>query len=225
MARTATRASVLLAIASLALAGCTGAKEPPASSGAEKTTTASDGGGKTYSTDDPTANGEGDCSADSSDQALPAQPPEAQEWPAVNGIGVPVSDTYGPINRDGNVWTCFAHSPKGALFAAIYLLAALPTADVRNEYVTDDPQSDKGDVETSGGALIRGYRFTSYDDTTASLEVAVEASGDNNESSLVAFPIALHWADGRWTVTNNERKASKPRVITGLSGFVAWSMT
>ena len=36
---------------------------------------------------------------------------------------LPVSEEYGPLVRDEGVWNCYAHSPTGAVYAGLGLLA------------------------------------------------------------------------------------------------------
>lgn len=223
MIRTRTRLFSVLAVGALALAGCTGGGDEPSPSPSAGSAP-SDGGGTSYATEGP---GEApteseECVADDSDQEVPVEAPRADAWPEVNGIGVPVSDTYGPINREGDVWTCFSHSPTGALFAAAYIQAGLSTAAVRAEYIADDPDLEEGDGAPSTGTSLRGYKFTAYDESTASLELVVETSS-NGESALVAMPTTLYWADG-WTSTQEAFTSAEPRQITGLSGYTQWSI-
>lgn len=224
MISTRTRISTLLAIGLLALAGCTGGGEDPATS-AEEPAVSDGGAGTSYATE---GSGEeepaeaAECKADDSDQDVPTEAPTADAWPEVNGIGVPVSDTYGPVNRDGEVWTCFSHSPTGALFAAAYIQVGISSASVREEYITDDPAVEDGDGEPSTGTSLRGYKITAYDESSVSVELVFETAGDG-ESALVATPTTLYWDNG-WTSTQESFARAEPRQITGLTGYTQWSV-
>lgn len=226
MIRTTARSATLLAAIALALAGCTGGDDPTPTS-QPASSSSSGGGGSTYPTDGTTAGApteNGKCTADDSDQSMPSEAPAADAWPLVKGVGTPVSDTYGPVNRDGAVWTCFAHSPKGALFASVYLMNGIPSAAVRAEYITDDPEVESGDGEDESGTVLRGYRMTSYDETTASVELVYETSLDG-QSSLGVLPVTVYWKEGRWTSTNEVFASMQPRPITGLTGYTQWSIS
>jgi hypothetical protein len=224
MIRTSARLFSVLAAGALALAGCTGGGDDPSPSPSAGSSAPSDGGGTSYATEGPgeKQSATEECTADDSDQEVPVEAPAADAWPEVNGVGVPVSDTYGPVNRDGEVWTCFSHSPTGALFAAAYLQAGLSTAAVREEYITDDPDLEEGDGDPSTGTSLRGYKFTAYDESTVSIELVVETAS-NGESILVAMPTTLYWDDG-WTSTREAFTSAEPRQITGLSGYTQWSI-
>lgn len=230
MIRSTSRLTTLLAVGVLALAGCTGGGDDPSPSPTDQAASqpASDGeAGSTYPTSGSDAGGSEiepeDCKIDNSDQSIPKEAPEADAWPNVNGIGVPVSDKYGPTQRDGEVWSCFAHSPTGALFAAAYLQAGITSAAVREAYITDDPGVEDGDGEASTDTVMRGYRITSYDDDEVTVDLVYDTSS-NGQSGLVAMPVTLHWTDGEWTSTQSDFAAASPHSITGLTGYTQWSV-
>ena len=227
MIRTTTRAAALLAVGTLALSGCSGGESVPPTPTTSAARSASDGGGQTYATDSPAATSSSDtpsssCTADDSDQKVPAEAPETDAWPAYHGTGIPVSARYGPIDRDGEVWTCFSHSPTGALFAGAYIRAASGTPEVREQYFSDDPALDEGASEADGIQLV-GYKFTSYDSTIVSIELVYEGS-QNGESGLVAFPVTLYWENGQWVVHAADMETDTPHSVTGLTGYVPWSV-
>lgn len=226
MIRTRTRISTMLAVGLLALAGCTGGGGDPAPAPSAEESAPSDGGaGTSYATEGP---GEdepseaAECKADDSDQDVPTEAPTADAWPDYHGTGVPVSDTYGPINRDGEVWSCFSHSPTGALFAAAYLRPAVASSEVREAYVSDDPQSSEGDFEHPRMQL-RGYKITGYDDSSVSVELVYEGA-TNGESGLVAFPVTLYWEEDQWALHEEDISAAEPHSVTGLTGYTQWSV-
>lgn len=230
MIRTKTRISTMLAVGVLALAGCTGGEEEPAAAPSAEETAPSDGGsGSSYATE-ATDEDEGtdedeeaaECKADDSEQDIPADAPTVDAWPQVNGIGVPVSDTFGPINRDGDVWTCFAHSPTGALFAAAYIRPLTGMPAVRGEYISDDPALEEGTTDANG-VQLRGYKFTAYDESSVSLELVYEAS-TGGESGLVAFPVTVYWESDQWVVHRSDLESSDPKSVTGLTGYTQWSV-
>lgn len=226
MIRTKTRGAALLATVAIALAGCTGGStQDPTTTAPTTSSPASDGGaGSTYPTEgssDPgTATAE--CSADSADQEVPTEAPVTDAWPIVNGTGIPVSNTYGPINRDGEAWSCFAHSPKGALFAAAYIRPLTGVPAVRDQYVIGGSSSGES-ASSADGVDLKGFKFRGYDESTASIEVVYEAS-QNGQSGLVAFPVTLYWEDGRWVTHRADFEGSEPHSITGLTGYVQWSL-
>lgn len=228
MIRSTTRVTTLLAVGVLALAGCSGGGEDPAPSPSQEAPAVSDGGSANPapSAAEPTdESGEegSECAADDSDQDVPTEAPEADAWPNVNGIGTPVSDTHGPTQRDEDVWTCFSHSPTGALFAAAYLQSAIVDPAVREAYITDDPDVESGQGSDASGTVLRGFRITAYDENTAVVELVYEGSA-GGESGLAVLPTTLHWKDGHWTSTQADFAAAETRTVTGLSGFTQWGV-
>lgn len=231
MIRYSARAIALAATLALTAAGCSGAKTDPAPASTSASATASGKGGQTYPTEGvgttTAASGAAQpapaCAVDDSDQNVPTAAPATTAWPVVNGTGIPVSDTYGPVDRGAaEAWTCFSHSPTGALFGAAYIrpLTGLPT--VRRAYITDDPGLSEG-THNADGVNLRGFKFRGYDPSTASLELVYETPS-NGGSALVAFPVTLHWENGQWAMHKSDLEATQPRSITGLTGYVPWSV-
>lgn len=224
MIRTSNRLFSVLAVGALALAGCTGGGDDPSPSPSAGNSAPSDGGGTSYATEGPgqePTNVE-ECTADDSDQQVPVEAPTADAWPDYHGTGVPVSDAYGPINRDGEVWSCFSHSPTGALFAAAYLRPAVASSEVREAYVSDDPQTSEGDFDQPRMQL-RGYKITGYDESSVSLELVYEGAA-GGESGLVSFPTTLHWEDEQWWLREEDMSSAPPYSVTGLTGYTPWSV-
>lgn len=224
MIRTSARLFSVLAVGALALAGCTGGGDDPSPPPSAGSSAPSDGGGTSYATEGPGEEQPAteECTADDSDQEVPVEAPTADAWPDYHGTGVPVSDTYGPINRDGEVWSCFSHSPTGALFAAAYLRPAVASSEVREAYVSDDPQTSEGDFDHPRMQL-RGYKITGYDESSVSLELVYEGAADG-ESGLVAFPIKLYWEDSQWALHEEDVSSAEPQSVTGLTGYTPWSV-
>lgn len=228
MIRSTTRVTTLLAVGVLALAGCSGGGDDPSPSPSQEASAPSDGGGagSTYPTsgtgekDDDKAS---DCKVDDGDQSIPKKAPKADAWPDYHGTGIPVSDEYGPTKREGDVWSCYSHSPTGALFAAAYLRPATAASAVREEYVSDDPQTSEGDFDYPRMKL-RGYSIDGYDDDKVSVELVYEGSADG-ESGLVAFPITLYWEDGQWMMHSADVSSADTHTVTGLTGYTQWSVT
>ena len=68
--------------------------------------------------------------AGSDPAALPAAPPGVS-WTSIGIVPVPVSPTAGPLRRSGPVWSCYAHTPMGAVIAAHVIPALLLTGHWR----------------------------------------------------------------------------------------------
>lgn len=221
MKRTTQRIATMLAIGTVALAGCTGGTEEPTTAPTTDGTIESgpsDGGEETAS-ETPAD----DCSPDDSDQKIPAEAPTADAWPDVNGLGTPVSDTYGPLDREDDVWTCFAHSPTGALFFASYTLSGIASPEFREVYIPDNPLAEEGQGSDSSGTTIEGFRYLSYTPEEAQLEIAVTVPRDG-ESILAAVPVTAHWDGKNWILDYSELESREYRGITGLTGFTPWGV-
>src|SRR3954471_13508747 len=62
------------------------------------------------------------CGLPAGSQQVPVVPPEAQ-WELVGSIAAPPEPKTGPGIKDDKRRLCFAHSPTGALFAAVNFVA------------------------------------------------------------------------------------------------------
>ena len=58
------------------------------------------------------------CGLPDGPQAVPHTAPSA-EWKLEDAFAYPTSTQFGPGREQGNVHSCYAHNPTGALFAAV----------------------------------------------------------------------------------------------------------
>lgn len=221
-------AAVLLIAATTA---CTGGSDPapsptlePAPSGAP-----SDSGGESTSPeggDEPVA---GECDAKEGDDSLPSEAPAVDAWAPLGSTAVPTSETYGPYVQDGDLWTCYEHSPVGALLATNYVWAAMGNVQGFAETwiepgefqdaVLEQEQSTES-PEMSGTTTLAGYRYVSYTPDAAVIDVAVEYSNADGTAHL-AMRLAVKWEEDRWMV-DPESLGSDYTPLESLDGYVRW---
>lgn len=134
-----------------------------------------------------------ECQGLSDDQSYPTSAPETK-WEAYAGsaLTVPISKEYGPLEHDGKMPKCFAHSPAGAVYAAPNLLGAF-SIGFQQEAAVDSPEAadlleDQKQADQGNLATIRGFRIDSY---TGS-EAEVSLYGEQGEVSA-AITISLIW--------------------------------
>lgn len=136
-----------------------------------------------------------ECQGLSDDQSYPTSAPETK-WEAYDGsaLTVPVSEEYGPLEHDGKLPKCFAHSPAGAVYAAPNLVgafgigqeygAAVDSPEAK-ELFEEQTQADHGNLGT-----IRGFRIDSYTGSEAEVSLYIE-QGDIS----AAITVSLIWDD------------------------------
>lgn len=170
----------------------------------------------------------------SSDTALGAAP--TSKWELVGRMAAPTDPkTSGPgVTDDSGFRSCFAHSPTGALYAAVNAVALgsstqdeaklaerllVPGAgrDAAMKAATSRNSSD----ETGQSAQIRGFVVKSYSPTEADVDLAIQLP----DGALAHSVLSLRWIDGDWKV----KASDDGQIFTGtaqlrdLSGFIAWS--
>ena len=150
--------------------------------------------------------------------------PADTTWTAVAGVALPVSATAGPLRRDHGLAAGFAHTPAGALLAAVHLLvnttpqvgsavfeptlhtqvvgenAAAMRAAVEADYRQLGGDSVTGGPAGSLTAALAGVRMAAYSDAASSIDlltVAVDASGT---ARFVATPVDLAWTGSDWAL-------------------------
>ncbi|MFD9113888.1 hypothetical protein [Streptomyces bottropensis] len=196
----------------------------------------------TSSSDDTSGSGKGGsdtrpagCRTDDRDQAKPTEAPRDFHWKA-NGTGlVPVSTAAGPLKYDGPVWSCFAHTPLGAVMAAHAITDHLSYDGWRkvvNKQVVPGAgrdaliasRSQEADKSTTGSPDAGGYAgFTvlSYDETRATVMVLVRGMGDGGFGSA---SVNVRWQDGDWKLSPDPDGTVYSGVsqVSGTDGFVTW---
>ncbi|MDN5654942.1 MAG: hypothetical protein L0G46_07645 [Kocuria sp.] len=194
----------------------------------------SDGGGQTNpsdSGDESESQGEavaGECNVKEGDGALPNEAPPVDGWETVGLTTAPSSSTYGPFDREGDLWSCYEHSSTGALFAATYVFAAMGQVDgfadswvpqgEFHELVTEQEASD--DSATNGTLTPAAYRYVSYTTDEAVIDVVSEYANSEG-SAYLSMRIALTWSDDQWMV-NVENSSDDFTPLESLDGYMKW---
>jgi hypothetical protein len=175
------------------------------------------------------------CRTDDSDQAKPTAAPADFSWKA-DGTGlVPVSKTAGPIKYDGPVWSCFAHTPMGAVLAAhsitdhlsypgwrkVVERQVVPGAG-RDALIASRSQED--DKPTSGKADPGGYAgfsVLSYNKKEATLMFLLRGP---NSGTYGSASVTVRWKDGDWKLAPDPDGTvySGMAQVSDTQGFVTW---
>lgn len=174
------------------------------------------------------------CRTDDSDQAKPTKVPTDFRWKA-DGTGlVPVSRTAGPLKYDGPVWSCYAHTPMGAVLAAQAITDHLSypgwrkvaerqivPGDGRDALIASRSQED--DKPTSGKADAGGYAgFTvlAYDKEKATVMLLLR--GPN--TSYGSASVSVQWQGGDWKVAPDPDGTiySGMAEVSDTKGFTTW---
>jgi len=172
-----------------------------------------------------TATASGCAESPAGSQTVPSTSPPQAQWGTVGSMQVPQNPTvYGPERSDGPWETCFAHNPSGALLAAMNLWAEGTAADPSAVFAhlaigapADLGNSDR--LDAGGPVQFAGYRYESYDPTTARLLVVIRGP----EGKLAAAETTMAWVAGDWKYLFPPGGAPSIEVIADLTGYVPWS--
>jgi hypothetical protein len=169
---------------------------------------------------------------------IPTVGPDA-EWVNSNFLLVPRSSTFGPVDREGALWGCFAHSPTGALFAAANVLGGLISAQDSAEFaafveaaaVNNDGRAlwieDNGsevNPPSAGAAVpqISGFRFDSVEPDKVVVRIgATQGSGERVFNGYWAMTLLWDESASTWLV-DVERFDLFP-VVDDLKTFTDWN--
>jgi hypothetical protein len=109
----------------------------------------------------PTATTPAQVSGSPAPSAVAVVLPPDTTWTTVAGVALPVSATAGPLHRDHGLAAGFAHTPAGAVLAAVHLLvnttpqvgSAVFEPTLRTEVVGDHAGSSWANVRSRTNAV------------------------------------------------------------------------
>ncbi|MFC7403435.1 hypothetical protein [Citricoccus sp. GCM10030269] len=164
------------------------------------------------------------CETANPDQSFPTEAPETTWATHPYEILMPVSEKYGPSNRDGNLWSCFERSPTGAVFAGPNLLTAISMGEAdaaipgpgRDEAMALYEEADD-DFERP---VVEGFRILAADENSATIDYWMTGQGQT-----ASYGLDLVWDDdaGDWKL-NFETPGEHPRValLEDTAPYVRW---
>ena len=174
------------------------------------------------------------CRPSDTDTSLPAQAPTDVTWSIVNTVAVPTSSSAGPLQTSGLVARCYAHTPRGALMAAVNLFYRVaveaPQVTVVQEQVVpgagataleNQLKTVTDPIQAGELAQLAGYRIVSY---TPDTTVITLVNGSVQSNTLKASDVTVQWSGGDWKlVVGPDGSISGPGTsITSLAGYTAF---
>jgi hypothetical protein len=171
------------------------------------------------------------CSLPAGSQQVPTTAPAA-DWVLVGSMAAPDSPrTVGPQRTVDGFRVCFAHSPLGALYAAVNFWAAgtaSSPASVYEHLAADTPsraqvvaqsRGNANRLDSSGPVTLAGFEFNSYSPSSTDLSVVLQGSS----GALVSVACTMVWQDGDWRYVIPPSGAPAAGQIQSLDGYVPWS--
>lgn len=180
--------------------------------------------------------GSGNGPQDGGEQPLTGPPPGVV-WQGWRAISLPYSTAAGPRKVDGAVASGFAHTPTGALLAAVHAsgrLTLAPDPGWRQAVETMAAPGAGRDTWVAGRkgvtitaapapgtmAQIAGFQITSYNTEDAAIQLVTKSS----DSSLSVSPVHVQWRDGDWklVMTPSGGLFGTRSRLADLNGFIVW---
>ncbi|GAA1110325.1 hypothetical protein GCM10009630_04200 [Kribbella jejuensis] len=188
----------------------------------------------------PANNTVGGCHVAKPSQAIPRYyAPTAVTWQFEGNMLIPLQVAGGPAaTRPNGVKYCFAHSPTGAVLAAMVLLGQVQNRsialDVLNERVVPGPGQLKAIAQTKADLATPadttdvqfvGFKVVSYpsDGSQAIIQIASQL-GDQGVGALL---VTMQWYKGDWRAVLQDdgsfNGTVEPDILSSLNGYVRFS--
>lgn len=158
------------------------------------------------------------------------------DWQLFAGVPLPHSQTAGPLEVDGPVYSGYQRSQTGALIAAVqlgnrYLLTpgqgwrevlqrqVLPGVG-RDVFARNRAGVDADDPPGTFGQTA-GFRFVAFTLDVASIQLVTRFPTTGN---LQVVTLTVKWAGGDWRLELQPDGGSSPtaQAVADLDGFVVW---
>jgi hypothetical protein len=166
----------------------------------------------------------------SSETALGAAP--ETKWELVGTMAAPTDPKIGPgMTDDQGIRSCFAHTPTGALYAAVNLwaLGSDPSKEraIAEQLAVKGPGRDAGTKapQTAAPASAVKIQIAGFNVSYTANQAVVELAFKANNGALASVRTTLLWQDGDWkgVVADDGAPLEEPRQVRDLSGFIPWS--
>jgi hypothetical protein len=155
-------------------------------------------------------------------------------WELLGRVAVPTdSKGVGPGKVDGNVRTCFQHSPTGALYASANIVGTglLPngSALVLKNLAAKSPMRDQAlatpsvseTTDPPWSMQIAGFKVLSYTGDTARVSLGLKLTTQDGRTGFGAMTFGLRWEGADWKAVSEETSNSSG--LKDLSDFVPWT--
>ncbi|ONI67882.1 hypothetical protein BWI15_32955 [Kribbella sp. ALI-6-A] len=201
------------------------ATEPPATP--DPTTT-------TAPTVPVTPSGTGGCRAKNPPQRVPREAPAAVSWQFETNMLIPLQAQGGPAIEDANgLRHCFAHSPTGAVLAAMVTLGQIRNPELTESVLRKRIAPGAGrnlalkavrtsptPRNTGQTSQFTGFKVIDYLPNRAIISIAVRL----DSQKVAGLPVTLLWVDNDWKLVlqpdGSFNGAVAPDVLQSLHGYV-----
>lgn len=163
---------------------------------------------------------------------VPTAPPRDVAWRNVGAVLVPTSASEGPTRHAGAIWSCYAHSPMGAVLASYGILATLTGPGWRavaereivpgpgqRAFITAGEHQKYQPPQPGSVSQPVGFQVVSYTPQQATIEALADGGG---QYVVIEQTVAWSGSDWRLVVAPDGRTGPDPQSVSGSTGFVLW---
>jgi hypothetical protein len=188
----------------------------------------------TPGTPPPPVDAAGGCKAKNVDQKPPKVAPVAVTWLFDADMLIPLQRQAGPASQDPDgLRHCYAHSPTGAVLAAMVTLAQLRNPAL-SEAVLQRRTTGAGrsialkaaksprtpDGTPAQPPQFTGFKILDYQPTRAIIAIALQTDVDK----VASLPVTMAWSSGDWKMVLQEDGSingdASPDLLGSLDGYV-----
>lgn len=171
------------------------------------------------------------CNVPVEDTSSTPKMPDDLRWEAKDGWTWPVSDTYGPTQREGEFGVCYTRTAMGAALMMVNANTAMNTVGFKEavkQYILDSPGRDvllaKPD-ESNEPISYSGFIVDSF--TPDNAQVTLVFSTPDTSTGFTGLPLSFRWVDGDWKqVLLDDGSMFRGQAIEPQRGdFVEWTGT
>jgi cytoskeletal protein RodZ len=179
--------------------------------------------------------GHGGCKTLNPDQRIPRTTPTAVTWEFEADMLIPMQQEGGPaMTSSAGVRSCFAHSPTGAVLAALVTLGQIRNPDltipvlrqrfVQNEGLKLALAEGKATPPTPGQtktvAQFTAFKVLDYLPNRAIVAIAVRIDDQN----VASIPVTMAWSKGDWKgvlqTDGSFNGSTEPDLLQSMTGYV-----
>jgi hypothetical protein len=178
--------------------------------------------------------GTGGCRAKNPPQRIPREAPGAVSWQFETNMLIPLQEQGGPAVEDAKgLRSCFAHSPTGAVLAAMVTLGQIRNPQLTEAVLRDRIAPGEGRnlalkaVRTSATprntgqtSQFTGFKVIDYLPNRAIISIAVRL----DSQKVAGLPVTLLWIGNDWKLVlqpdGSFNGAVAPDVLQSLEGYV-----
>jgi hypothetical protein len=177
------------------------------------------------------------CGLAAGPQEMPSSLPRTK-WELVGRMVSPTApNTFGPKRRAAGIRSCFSHSPTGALYASVNVVATATDPSLwkglARHLLAKGPGRDRA-VQDVGGEdaapasstiQVAGFSFRTYAPEAMTVSLAFRVDAGAQGAFFASLPMRMTWEDGDWklVVADNGDPFADLSRVPDLSGYVAWS--